>query len=322
MRILITGGAGFIGSYLAEALLDRGHHVAIIDNLSTGSLNNLESINSNNRLEFVYGNVLEVSELEYFVTKSDMVYHLAAAVGVEKVVKEPVLTIQTNVKGTERILEAANITKTKVIIASTSEVYGKSTKQVFSEDDDLLIGPPSHSRWSYASSKLLDEFYCTSYHRETGLPVNVVRLFNTVGPRQTGKYGMVLPRFVKNALEGKPLFVYGTGKQSRCFCHVNDTVRALLGFLGVDSFGEVYNIGSQENCTIESLAKKVIELTRSSSPIEHVPYDKAYAPGFEDMLHRAPKIEKIGNLLNWKPKHSLDQIIRDVAEYYKLRIVN
>lgn len=317
MHILITGGAGFIGSYLAEALLERGHHVIVIDDLSTGSLNNLENIINNNKFEFVFGNILESPALEYLITKSDMVYHLAAAVGVEMVVKEPVHTIQTNVKGTEQVLEYANITKTKVLLASTSEVYGKSTKQTFSEEDDLLIGPPSHSRWSYASSKLLDEFYCTSYYRETGLPVNVVRLFNTVGPRQTGKYGMVLPRFVKNALEGKPLFVYGTGKQSRCFCHVKDTVSALLGFLDVNLFGEVYNIGSQESCTIENLAKKVIEITKSSSPIECVPYDKAYAPGFEDMLHRAPKIEKIEKFINWKPKHSLDQIIRDVAGYYK-----
>jgi UDP-glucose 4-epimerase len=291
--------------------------VTIIDNLSTGSLDNLESINSNDRFEFVYGDILEIPALEYLVTKSDMVYHLAAAVGVKMVLKEPVLTIQTNVKGTERILTAANITKTRVLITSTSEVYGKSTKQIFSEEDDLLIGPPSHSRWSYAASKLLDEFYCTSYYRETGLPVNVVRLFNTVGPKQTGKYGMVLPRFVKNALEEKPLFVYGTGKQSRCFCHVNDAVSALLGFLEVGSFGEIYNIGSQESCTIENLAKKVIALTGSTSPIEYVPYDKAYAPGFEDMLHRAPKIEKIWKLLNWKPKHSLDQIVRDVAGYYR-----
>ncbi len=317
MHILITGGAGFIGSYLAEALLNKGDHVTIIDNLSTGSLDNLGSIGNNDRFEFIYGNILEIPALEYLVTKSDMVYHLAAAVGVEMVVKNPVLTIQTNVKGTERVLEAANITKTRVLLTSTSEVYGKSTKQTFSEEDDLLIGSPSHSRWSYASSKLLDEFYCTSYYRETGLPVNVVRLFNTVGPRQTGKYGMVLPRFVKSALEEKPLFVYGTGKQSRCFCHVNDTVSALLGFLEVGSFGEIYNIGSQESCTIEDLAKKVIKLTGSISPIEYVPYDKAYAPGFEDMLHRAPKIEKIGKLLNWKPKHTLDRIIRDVAEYYR-----
>jgi len=319
MHILITGGAGFIGSYLAEALLDKGHYVTVIDNLSTGSLDNLKNIKNNDRFEFVYGNILEHHSLEYLVTKSKMVYHLAAAVGVEMVVKNPVYTIHTNVKGTERILEAANITKTKVMVASTSEVYGRSTKQMFSEEDDLLIGPPGHSRWSYASSKLLDEFYCTSYYRETGLPVNVVRLFNTVGPRQTGKYGMVLPRFVKNALEEKPLFVYGTGKQSRCFCHVNDVVKALVSFLEVDTFGEVYNIGSQENCTIENLAKKVIKLTKSNSPIEYVPYDKAYAPGFEDMLNRVPKIEKIEKLLNWKPKYTLDQIIRDVAGYYKIK---
>ena len=316
-HVLITGGAGFIGSYLAEALLDMGYHVTIIDNLSTGSLNNLGNVFNNNKFEFICGDILEIPTLDYLVTKSDMVYHLAAAVGVEMVVREPVHTIQTNVKGTERILEAANTTKTKVLVTSTSEVYGKSTKQVFSEEDDLLIGPPSHSRWSYASSKLIDEFYCTSYYRETRLPVNVVRLFNTVGPRQTGKYGMVLPRFVKNALDGKPLFVYGTGKQSRCFCHVKDTVNALLGFLEVNSFGEVYNIGSQENCTIENLAKKVIDLTNSSSPIEYIPYDKAYAPGFEDMLNRAPKIEKIGKLLNWKPKYSLEQIIRVVAGHYR-----
>jgi len=288
-----------------------------IDNLSTGSLDNLRNINKNSRFEFVYGNILEFPDLEHLVVKSDMVFHLAASVGVEMVVKKPVLTIQTNVQGTEKILEAANITRTRILVTSTSEVYGKSNKQTFSENDDLLIGPPSRSRWSYASSKLLDEFYCTSYHRETGLPVNVVRLFNTVGPRQSGKYGMVLPRFVKNALKGNPLFIYGTGKQSRCFCHVKDTVNALIGFLKVNSFGEIYNIGSQELCTIENLASKVIELTESSSRIEYIPYDKAYAPGFEDMLHRAPTIEKIGKLLNWKPNHTLDQIIKDVVVYYR-----
>lgn len=317
MRCLITGGAGFIGSYLAESLIERGDEVTIIDDLSTGSEDNLISVIGNSKLDFIKANILELPALEYIISKSDIVFHLAAAVGVDMVVKDPVHTIRTNVKGTERVLEGALQNKTKILVASTSEVYGKSTKHVFSEEDDLLIGPPTHSRWSYACSKLLDEFYCTSFYKEFKLPVNIVRFFNTVGPRQTGKYGMVLPRFVQSALENKPLNVFGTGRQTRCFCHVKDVVRCLLSLSEKNFNGEVYNIGSNESCNIEELARMVIRLTNSSSELIYKSYNEAYAPGFEDMLHRAPDTSKIRNLLGWSPKYSLNDIILDVIDFYR-----
>ena len=256
MRCLITGGAGFIGSYLAESLIKRGDEIIIIDDLSTGSIDNLKTVFGNPKLDFIEANILELPALEYIISRCDIVFHLAAAVGVDMVVKDPVHTIRTNVKGTERVLEGALHNKTKMLVASTSEVYGKSTKHVFSEEDDLLIGPPTHSRWSYACSKLLDEFYCTSFYQEYKLPVNIVRFFNTVGPRQTGKYGMVLPRFVQSAIRGEPLNVFGTGKQTRCFCHVKDVVRCLLLLSEREFNGEIYNIGSNESCSIEESARK------------------------------------------------------------------
>lgn len=317
MRCLITGGAGFIGSYLAESLIKRGDEVTVIDDLSTGSLDNLEAVIDNPKLDFIKGNILDLSALEYIISRSDIVFHLAAAVGVDMVVKDPVHTIRTNVKGTERVLEGALQNKTKILVASTSEVYGKSTKHVFSEDDDLLIGPPTHSRWSYACSKLLDEFYCTSFYKEFKLPVNIVRFFNTVGPRQTGKYGMVLPRFVQSALGGKSLNVFGTGRQTRCFCHVKDVVRCLLSLSEKEFNGEVYNIGSNESCSIEELARTVVKLTGSSSELIYKSYSEAYAPGFEDMLHRAPNTTKIKNLVGWSPEYTLEDIILDVIEFYR-----
>lgn len=316
MRCLITGGAGFIGSYLAESLISRGDKVVIIDNLSTGNINNLSSIAKSPDLDFIEADILKLPALEYIISKSDIVFHLAAAVGVDMVVKDPVHTIRTNVKGTERVLEGALINKTKILVASTSEVYGKSTKRLFSEEDDLLIGPPTHSRWSYACSKLLDEFYCTSFYKEFKLPVNIVRFFNTVGPRQTGKYGMVLPRFVQSALNNKPLNVFGNGKQTRCFCHVRDVVRCLLLLSEKEFNGEVYNIGSNESCSIEDLARKVIALSNSSSDLFFKSYSEAYAPGFEDMLHRAPDTTKIKNFLGWAPNYTLQNIILDVIDFY------
>lgn len=317
MHCLITGGAGFIGSYLAESLIRRGDEVTIIDDLSTGSVDNLKSVIDNPKLDFIHASILDLPALEYIISKSDIVFHLAAAVGVDMVVKDPVHTIRTNVKGTERVLEGALHNKTKILVASTSEVYGKSKKHIFSEEDDLLIGPPTHSRWSYACSKLLDEFYCTSFYKEFKLPVNIVRFFNTVGPRQIGKYGMVLPRFVQSAVAGKDLSVFGTGKQTRCFCHVKDVIRCLLLLSDKEFNGEVYNIGSNESCSIEELARAVIRLADSSSKLVYKSYSEAYAPGFEDMLHRAPNTAKIKDLTGWSPECFLNDIILDVIDFYR-----
>jgi UDP-glucose 4-epimerase len=315
MKYLITGGAGFIGGHLAESLIKDGHSVTVIDNLSTGSEKNLSAVADSPNFDFVKGDILNLPELEYLISKSDMVFHLAAAVGVELVVHNPVFTIETNVHGTERVLSGAKRKKTKVLIASTSEVYGKSQKELFSEDDDLLIGPPKHSRWSYASSKLLDEFLGIAYYRSMNMPVIIVRLFNTVGPRQTGQYGMVLPRFVSNALTDKNIEVYGDGAQTRCFCHVADTVRALK-YLSANAkaFGEVFNIGGKDEISINALAEKVKDILRSSSKIVHIPYEEAYEKGFEDMRRRVPDTGKINALTGWRTELNLDKTIADVAE--------
>jgi len=316
MRFLITGGAGFIGGHLTEALLAAGHEVVVIDNYSTGSRENLAAVAGNPRLTVIEADILDAAEaLEREISACDTVFHLAAAVGVELVVKDPVHTIITNVHGTENVLKNAAKYRRRVIIASTSEVYGKSSHPQFSETDDLLIGSPKHSRWSYACSKLLDEFYLMAFHTAMGLPGTVVRFFNTVGPRQTGMYGMVVPRFVGRALRGEPLQVYGDGGQSRCFCHVADVVRALLLLLDrPESYGNVYNIGSRHSVTIGELAKQVIERTGSRSKIEFVPYEKAYAAGFEDMRRRMPNTDAIHQLTGWTPQHSLEQIIDDVRD--------
>ena len=298
MHVFITGGAGFIG----------GH-------LSTGSLDNLARVHADPDFEFIRADVVQDASLvRRCVAEADVVIHLAAAVGVELVVKEPARTITTNVHGTENVLAPAAEFGKQVIIASTSEVYGKSSNERFAEDDDLIIGPSVHSRWSYACSKLLDEFLLMAHCRASGLPGTVVRFFNTVGPRQTGRYGMVIPRFVGAALAGKPLQVYGDGRQTRCFCHVADVVEALLLLIGrEETYGQVYNIGSQESISIGDLAERVIRDTNSSSKIELVPYDIAYAAGFEDMRRRRPDTSKIASLTGWKPKHNLDDIIADVA---------
>ncbi|OGV38501.1 MAG: nucleoside-diphosphate sugar epimerase [Lentisphaerae bacterium GWF2_45_14] len=318
MRYLITGGAGFIGAHLAESLLANGHSVSVIDNLSTGSEDNLAAMKESSSFSFVKADILESKELNSMVKSSDAVFHLAAAVGVELVVHDPVRTIETNVYGTERILKAASAHSKRILVASTSEVYGKSPKEIFTETDDLLIGPSSNSRWSYACSKLLDEFFVMAYVRDRKLPGVVVRLFNTVGPRQTGRYGMVLPRFVSKALRNEPLRVYGSGDQSRCFCHVSDTIRALKSLISCEkAIGGVFNIGSTRPITIFQLAELVIKQLGSSSSIESVPYEKAYEKGFEDMLHRKPDISAVGKMIGWTPEKSLEQIIEDVASFIR-----
>lgn len=314
MKILITGGAGFIGGHLTEALLKRGDQVVVADNFSTGSRSNLRSVDGKNAEVVEMDISREPEKLRELVKAADAVFHLAAAVGVELVVNDPVHTIQTNIDGSAHVVKAAAEFDKRLFIASTSEVYGKSENDKFCESDDLLIGSPYHSRWSYACSKLLDEFYLMAYHQAMGLRGTVVRFFNTVGPRQTGKYGMVVPRFVANALAGTPLKVYGDGGQSRCFCHVADVVRALLLLLDDDrSIGNIYNIGSDRLITIKELAELVIRELKSTSEIEYIPYEKAYSKGFEDMRRRKPSTGKLYELVNWKPEHTLEEIIHDVA---------
>jgi len=319
MRYLITGGAGFIGGHLAESLIADGHHVTIVDDLSTGSLDNLKSIRDSHLLKFVEGDILKIKELGGMVAESDIIFHLAAAVGVELVVHDPVRTIRTNVHGTERVLEFAAEHHKKILVASTSEVYGKSLKSHFSEKDDLIIGGPNNSRWSYACSKLLDEFYVMAFHRDCGLKGVIVRLFNTVGPRQTGQYGMVVPRFVASALKNENIQVYGDGNQTRCFCHVLDTVRALRTLAVTDDAdGRIFNIGSTHRITIKELAELVIKRLSSRSSIKYVPYEQAYEKGFEDMLHRAPDISAVKAAIGWESELSLEKIIDDVAACIRL----
>ena len=310
MRYLITGGAGFIGGHLTELLLKQENCEKVI------ILDNLEEVKNNPKLKIVIADLTdETLNLDDYVKDVDCIYHLAAAVGVELVVKEPGHTIHTNVHGTEKVLDSAVKFNKRIIIASTSEVYGKSDRAYFSETDDLLIGCPTHSRWSYACSKLLDEFYALAYYKSHRLPATVVRFFNTVGPRQTGQYGMVIPRFVEAALLNKDIRVYGDGSQSRCFCHVFDTIRALLALANnEESYGQIYNIGSQKQISILELAKLIIKEIGSNSEIKIIPYEEAYESGFEDMMHRAPNVSKINKLINWQAENSLEQIIRDVKD--------
>jgi UDP-glucose 4-epimerase len=307
-RFVVTGGAGFIGSHLVDRLVNEGHQVTIIDDLSTGSAANIAAVA--NRVEFIESKVSACADLEKIVRGSDGIFHLAAAVGVDLVIRSPIETIRTNLDETEVILEAASAANVPILIASTSEVYGKSQKSEFAETDDLLIGPPYLGRWSYACSKLMDEFLALSYFKERKLPVTVARLFNTVGPRQTGHYGMVLPRFITAAKANQPLRVFGDGEQRRCFCYVADTVEALLRLHRTTAaHGEVVNIGSTEEVSIADLARRVIELTKSASTIELVSYDQAYTPGFEDMLRRKPSVNKLERLAGFRPATSLEQII-------------
>ena len=320
MKYLITGGAGFIGSHLTAALLARGEDVVVADNFSTGSRENLFPVNGRSAEVLEIDVATEKERLRELVKAADVIFHLAAAVGVELVVNDPVRTIETNIDGSANIITLAAEYGKRLFIASTSEVYGKSAREEFSEDDDLLIGSPLNSRWSYACSKLMDEFYLMAYVRAAKLPGTVVRFFNTVGPRQTGRYGMVIPRFVRNALAGKNLQVYGDGGQSRCFCHVEDVVRALLLLLEKpEAVGNVYNIGSQHLVTIKELAEEVIRLTGSCSGIDIVPYDVAYAEGFEDMRRRKPSTAKLRSLTGWRAEKSLEEIILDVAVFEKSR---
>lgn len=316
MKYLITGGAGFIGSHLTESLLADGNAVTVIDDFSTGSAENLAAVRDHRNLTVIEEDILTGDSLEHAIGQCDCVIHLAAAVGVELVVHDPVRTLVTNVHGSERVLTFAADAGKRCILASTSEVYGKSTEPFFKETDDLCIGPSTNSRWSYACSKLLDEFFLMALHRDRKLPGTVVRFFNTVGPRQTGRYGMVLPRFVAAALENRPLPVYGTGEQTRCFCHVKDVVRALRMLIPLEaSHGRVFNIGTTRRISIQGLAELVLERTHSSAGIVRIPYEKAYEPGFEDMLNRAPDCSALRELCGWQPEIELEQIIDDVTAY-------
>jgi UDP-glucose 4-epimerase len=318
MRYLITGGAGFIGSHLAEKLLAKGEQVVLLDNLSTGSMENIRHLKSSENLRYHLDGIENRQLLAELVDDADIIVHLAAAVGVKLIVESPVRTIETNVNGTQLVLEAASKKKKLVLIASTSEVYGKNVNVPFKEDSDLVLGPTTKGRWSYAASKALDEFLALSYWKEKRQPVIVVRFFNTVGPRQTGRYGMVLPNFVKRALESAPIEVYGDGTQSRCFCDVRDTVEALTRLMPLDrAVGEVVNIGTTEEVSIEGLAKIVKQRLLSTSPIEYIPYDQAYEPGFEDMMRRVPSVEKLYSLTGFRPQTSLAEIIDRVAAYFR-----
>lgn len=320
MRFLITGGAGFIGSHLAELLLSRDNEVLLLDDLSTGSMENIRHLKQYDKMKYFLDSIENRQLLAELVDEADVVVHLAAAVGVRLIVESPVRTIETNVNGTQLVLDAAVKKRKLVFIASTSEVYGKNTEVPFREGADLVLGPTSKNRWSYAASKALDEFLALAYWKEKRQPVVIARLFNTVGPRQTGRYGMVLPNFVNQALDGAPITVYGTGQQSRCFCDVRDSVEAITRLIATErAVGEVVNIGHTEEVTVEALARMVKERTRSSSPITYVSYDKAYEPGFEDMLRRVPSIEKLEDLTGFRPQTALPQIIDRVIAYFESR---
>ena len=316
MRYLITGGAGFIGSYLVEKLVLRGDQVIIVDNKSTGSISNLKAVRD--KIEFIEGDILDQSLIEDLVSKSDYVVHLAAALGVFNIVNKPLQSLKTNIQGTENILEFADKFKKPVLIASTSEVYGKNDKVPLNEEDDRIIGHPLKSRWSYSEAKAVDESLAYFYYLENQLPIKIVRFFNTVGPRQVGQYGMVVPRFVTAAIRNEPIQVYGSGDQIRCFCHVLDAIRALLLVIDSDkAIGQVFNVGNNHQISIMDLAKKVIEFTGSKSEIKKISYSEAYPAGFEDMQRRVPDISKIKNVLGWSPEFGLEQIIRDIADFHR-----
>ncbi len=324
MHALITGGAGFIGSHLAEALLARDHRVTIIDDLSTGLFENIQHLTDHPRFRFAIDTITNDMVMDRLTSECDVVFHLAAAVGVELIIDSPVHTIETNILGTHAVLRAAHRYKKKVLIASTSEIYGKNNHVPFSEDDDRLLGPTTKARWSYSTSKAVDEFLGLAYHKEKRLPVVIFRLFNTVGPRQRGRYGMVVPRFVQQALAGEPLTVYGDGRQTRCFCDVDDVVRAILGLAAApEAIGQVFNIGSTEEISILDLAKEVLRLatsgrrqTAEDDRIAFIPYAEAYEAGFEDMRRRVPDTTKIRALLGWEPETRLDETIQRIIDFY------
>ena len=318
MKALLTGGAGFVGSHLAEALLERGDQVHVLDNLSTGAIDNIEHLKGRKGFGYTIDSVMNEPVAAELIDRADIVFHLAAAVGVRLIVESPVNTIETNVHGTEMVLKLANKKKKKVLLASTSEVYGKSLAVPFREDADLVLGPTHKGRWSYACSKAIDEFLALAYHKEKHLPVTIVRLFNTVGPRQTGRYGMVIPNFVKQALLGHPLTVHGDGSQRRCFTYVSDVVGALVALAdNVAAEGQVFNVGNdREEVTILDLARRVKERTRSKSEIVMVPYDQAYESGFEDMPRRVPDLSRIRGLIGYEPKVHLDEILDRVIDYF------
>jgi UDP-glucose 4-epimerase len=314
LKYLITGGAGFIGSHLCDSLITRGDEVVVLDNLSTGSEQNISKIQE--KIEIIRGDVLDKKLVTNLISDCDYVVHLAAALGVLNIINKPLQSLKTNIQGTETILEAADKFHKPVLVASTSEIYGKNDKVPLNEEDDRIIGHPLKSRWSYSEAKAVDESLAYFYYLENKLPIRIVRFFNTVGPRQVGHYGMVVPRFVSAALKNEPLSVYGSGDQIRCFCHVDDAVKALI--LVMDSataIGDVFNVGNNQQISIMELAKKVIELTGSSSSIEKIAYEKAYPEGFEDMQRRVPDISKIKQVIGWTPEINLDQIIKDIAAF-------
>jgi UDP-glucose 4-epimerase len=323
MKVLITGGAGFIGSHLAEQHLKRGDDVYIIDDLSTGSVENIEHLKDSPAFHYYLDTVTNTRLTAELVDLCDVIYHLAAAVGVKLIVESPVRTIETNIRGTEVVLELAAKKRKRVLVASTSEVYGKREQVPFREDDDLVMGATNKGRWSYACSKAIDEFLAIAYWKEKRVPTVIVRLFNTVGPRQTGQYGMVIPNFVRQALKGEAITVYGDGSQSRCFTHVNDVVSALMKLIEhPDAVGEVYNIGSEQEVTMLQLAERIKELTGSSSDIVFLPYEQAYEEGFEDMQRRVPDISKANRLIDYQPTYTLDEILMSVIDYHRTKMAN
>ena len=320
VRALITGGAGFIGSHLSEALIEAGHEVTVIDDLSTGRFENIAHLTNNPRFRFAIETITNTSVMDRLMSECDIVYHLAAAVGVELIVSSPIRVIETNVHGTDIVLQTARRYRRKVMVASTSEIYGKSNRAPFGEDDDRVLGPTTKSRWSYSTSKALDEFLALAYHKEAGLSVVIARLFNTVGPRQRGRYGMVIPRFVQWALAGEPIQIYGDGAQSRCFANVRDVVKAFVQLSDCkEADGQVFNIGSQEEITIRELAEKIIAKTGSASKMTLIPYDQAYEEGFEDMRRRVPDTSKIKGYIGWEPEMPLDKTLDEIIAYFRSR---
>ncbi len=321
MHVLITGGAGFIGSHLCERLLKDGYQVNVIDDLSTGNIKNLKNCMESKKFNFYNDSVINEKTMYALIDKCDIIYHLAAAVGVKLIVEQPVRTIETNIKGTEMVLDIAKKFQKKVLIASTSEIYGKSEKVPFREDDDSVLGSTTFSRWSYACSKAIDEFLGLAYHRQFGLPVLITRFFNTVGERQTGQYGMVIPRFVTAALMGEPLNIYGDGKQSRCFAYVHDVIDGVIALVNESSsFGNVYNIGTKEEISIKDLAIKIKKMTGSSSDIKYIPYEKAYGQVFDDLKRRVPCLDRIEDQVGYKQKTSLDETLEKIIKYFRTEV--